>query len=586
MRHEYCTFTGMKQYIFLLASVLFFSSLEAQIPYYQSATELVTPATRSYTLKASYTGTDDIMTRFTANHAILSDPSYTLIPYKTVESLTGKHYTFQVAKDGYLIYNAQVKIHTSPTGEVFKVNDNTPQISNTSSINQRQGKYMWIQTQQGWSLASVEESATDHSSMIIKSEDGIEHQVDNKLFFRAPDSLVHAHVFMVNPLNTAKRTYGSPYIDSNDLDVPQVNAERKWATMKAHFENDTFRLKNDRYYFGHVSDPVTPETYALSDTFDFTRSQYQFEDVNAFYHITAMSDYMTKLGFESALPDTLLIDAHGYNGADASSFNYGVTPVELEFGEGGVDDAEDGEIVVHEFAHALAYFAGGDSYSDTRDRAAMEEGNADYFSASYSKSYTDFGWQEMFNWDGHNPFWGGIHIGTILTYPKDMLNSTNEDREMWSTPLMCIYDKIGRGAADSLVMEHLYYQYKNATITEMAEILLDIDSMLWDGKYEHEIRSCFAKHDILAGVAPSPVFAQYFNAYGTAGFSTGETNAEIRAKDNQPFSYLVYNALGQTTLEGTTQNSLILDPQTFISGIYFVELKKDGISAYLKVIKN
>ena len=185
------------------------------------------------------------------------------------------------------------------------------------------------------------------------------YRITTKHFFQVPDTQVKAQVFLVNPLNTAERGYGSPYIDSSDLDVPALNAERKWVDMRVEFKNDTFWLKSDRYYIGHVSNPVTPPTFSLTDTFSFTRSQYQFEDVNAYYHVNNMSNHVEQLGFESALPDTLVIDAHAYSGGDFSSFNYGVSPVELEFGEGGVDDAEDGEIVVHEFAHALAHFAGG-----------------------------------------------------------------------------------------------------------------------------------------------------------------------------------------------------------------------------------
>ena len=40
---------------------------------------------------------------------------------------------------------------------------------------------------------------------------------------------------------------------------------------------------------------------------------------------------------------------HGFNGADNSSYSPGTG--RLQFGEGGVDDAEDSDVVHHELGH-------------------------------------------------------------------------------------------------------------------------------------------------------------------------------------------------------------------------------------------
>jgi hypothetical protein len=544
------------------------------------------PQVKTYTIHESLSSLDEVLSFFTDQHQILSLPDYTVTEVAVRQSLTGVHYTFNVLKDNIEIYGVQIKIHTNNDGHVLFIQDNVPLIEDVYQMDVHGASNpIWVLNNNQWEIASLKPSDDEFGTKIIQLGEEELGTINTKLFFQAPDSQVKAQVFLVNPLNTAKQVYGSPYIDSNDLDVPQLNAERKWVNMNVHFENGTFSLKTDRYSFGQISNPVTAPTTTQSDTFSFLRSQYQFEDVNAFYHITNMSDYVDALGFESALPNKLVIDAHGYNNGDFSSFNYGVTPVELEFGEGGVDDAEDGEIVVHEFSHALSYFAGGDSYENGRDRAAMEEGNADYFSASYSKAYTDFAWKKMFNWDGHNPFFQGISIGTRLQYPQQMTGNSNADREMWSTPLMCIYDKIGRGPSDSLVLEHLYYQFKTATIPDMANILLTVDSLMFNQKYHHDIRDCFSKHNILANVNTPVAFNKLFTAYNTYGFSQGAETAEINAKSGQSFSYTVFDNIGQMVKLDKTVNRLNLDPQSYKSGIYFVELKIGGYTSYLKLIK-
>lgn len=556
----------------------------AQSAAFITPNQITLPSTKTYALNQTFTSSESISAYFEGEHAYLSDPTYNLKEKSVKTSLTGTHYVFTAWKNGYEVFGAELRVHTNAEGKAFIVQDGIPGVFAIATPQNTMTKQFWV-NYNGQHVLAEKRKLSDGSVALWYNNNSI-YPINTKHFNQLPDTQVAAQVFLINPLNTAQKEYGSPYIDSNDLDVPVLNAERKWVNMNVRYENDTFKLISDRYWFAQISDPVTQPTYSLTDTFSFTRRQYQFEDVNAFYHITTISDYIEDRGFASMLPDTLVIDAHGYNGGDFSSFNYGVSPLELEFGEGGVDDAEDGETVVHEFTHALSHIAGVNSYSSTRDRAAMEEGSADYFSASYSKVYTDYAWKLMFNWDGHNPFFEGIHIGAELKYPQDMKNNTNADREMWSTPLMCVYDKIGRNAMDSLFLEHLYYQFKSASIPEMANVILKMDSMMFDSKYHNDIRNCFAKHSILASTGQSPVFTQLFNAFNTAGFSSSASPAEITAKNQESFNYLIYNNLGQKMDEGTSVNQLILNPEDYISGIYFVELKIGNTSTYLKILKN
>ena len=564
---------------------LYFTSAAQEVTHYHS--EVIITPSRTYTIPGRIENTENVKEFLRLNHAILGQADYEVVETDVRTSLTGVHYTFDVYYKGIPMHETQLRLHTTKDGDVLLVTDNTTEVTNSTYIQITQDKsYKWIQSDQGWVLGTVKTSTEDKHIKEIYVNGDLFHQQENKHYYMQPDSLVHAQVFLVNPLNSAERNYGSPYIDSSDQDVPALNAERKWVTMNAHLEDDTFWLKTDRYFFGEISDPETRVTYSLTDTFSFTRSQDQFEDVNVFYHVTQMNNYVENLGFETALADTLMIDAHGYGGGDFSSFNYAVKPLELEFGIGGVDDGEDGEIVVHEFAHSLSHIAGANSFSGTRDRGAMEEGNADYFSAAYSKAYTDFAWKKMFNWDGHNPFWGGISIGAALKYPSDMQNNTNRDREIWSTPLMCIHDKIGRSATDSLVLEHLYYQYKTATIPEMANILLTVDSLLFNQKYHHDIRNCFAVHDVLASTPTTVAFDQLFQAKNTLGFTQGGDNAVIESRNQEWFDYSIYNNLGQEITSGNAAGSLIINPSEFISGIYFVHLNIGNTTTYLKLIRN
>ena len=124
----------------------------------------------------------------------------------------------------------------------------------------------------------------------------------------------------------------------------------------------------------------------------FDRSQPQFEEVNVYFHIDRSQRYLQSLGYTGgrriagyAIP----VDPHALSGADNSLYASSATPGQgkLYFGDGGVDDAEDSDIVLHEFCHAIqdsiapsVFF--GTSASQAR---AMGEGYADYwaFSSNY-----------------------------------------------------------------------------------------------------------------------------------------------------------------------------------------------------------
>ena len=41
------------------------------------------------------------------------------------------------------------------------------------------------------------------------------------------------------------------------------------------------------------------------------------------------------------------VDCHGFNGGDNSAFNPGTNPPSIVFGQGGVDDAEDADVIIH-----------------------------------------------------------------------------------------------------------------------------------------------------------------------------------------------------------------------------------------------
>ncbi|HJT16987.1 MAG TPA: hypothetical protein VJ853_06360, partial [Thermoanaerobaculia bacterium] len=123
----------------------------------------------------------------------------------------------------------------------------------------------------------------------------------------------------------------------------------------------------------------------------FDRSQQPFEEVNAYYHIDRSARYLQSLGFTGTrriVPYAIPVDPHAANGTDNSFFVIDSPGTgTLYFGDGGTDDAEDPDIMLHEFGHAIQESIapgafGGTSSSQSR---AMGEGFGDYW--SFSENY-------------------------------------------------------------------------------------------------------------------------------------------------------------------------------------------------------
>ncbi len=77
----------------------------------------------------------------------------------------------------------------------------------------------------------------------------------------------------------------------------------------------------------------------------------------------------------------------------------------LHFGEGGVDDAEDADVVIHELGHGIHDWVTGGGLSQ---KQGLSEGVGDYYAVSYSRAYagqwepSDPQYHWVFSWDGHN----------------------------------------------------------------------------------------------------------------------------------------------------------------------------------------
>jgi hypothetical protein len=495
-----------------------------------------------------------------------------LIETNRVNSPFAEHITFQQITNGLRVRFAEVKLHLK-FDDTYHIQNNliyerfpTPESFANSYLPSVKGVVLTNSTKN----EDIETFSNIHGEIVM--------EIDHVKYIRK-DTTLFTKVFAVNPIHSSGIAYGDVFTDRNDSTSTALENQMVWKPIQVKYENDSFFLESEYLYFGEIRGPVDTITYENNDTAVYTRDMQPFEKMNAYYHINTIAEYIDLMGHDD-LTDTLLVDVHA---GFADNSGYRPSLHSLEFGDGGVDDAEDGEVVVHEFAHSLSERASPDNTVGS-ERTAMEEGTADYFCKSYSQTVSSFFRDQVFSWDGHNEFWAGIDINSSKRYPTDLKGDRNSDRDIWSSALMCVQDFIGKKQADSLVLEHLYYQYANSIMSEMAVELLRIDNVDFDGRYGNQLKQCFVDAGfIVRGVnVPVITLTDDIRVLNHSAFASGSGQLKIQVPASSQF--IVYNLFGQKIIN-SKGTEITLDPSDFSAGMYVIDIICGGSRSSVKIVK-
>jgi zinc metalloprotease ZmpB len=153
-------------------------------------------------------------------------------------------------------------------------------------------------------------------------------------------------VFLPNPVADLQN---QNLTDQKDADYPALADAYHQVTL-TNLDGSGF-LRGD--YANVLSETGNP-AFSFANEFNYRRNDDRFEQVMAYYWITEAQKYIQSLGFGSTLrPINRESQDVRINqlGAD-NSFSTDKKD-QLRFGKGGVDDAEDAEVILHELGHAI-----------------------------------------------------------------------------------------------------------------------------------------------------------------------------------------------------------------------------------------
>ncbi len=263
-----------------------------------------------------------------------------------------------------------------------------------------------------------------------------------------------ARVFMVNPVQA---TGDQGLRDGKDKAgaVP----ESAYDVVDLRNLDGSGFLKGD---WARVRTTTGTPAYSETNTFLYSRNQDRFEQVMGYFWVNEAQEYLQELGFGSDLPAILKrpydvrINQYGVD----NSFMWDKHDY-IRLGKGGVDDAEDAEVIVHEYGHAVHHdqVAG---FGASIDAGAIGESFGDYLAVSVGLYATErYGWPDgttghecPMDWDATSYDPSAPHC--IREFDRnltvaDRRQQVHFDGQIWSQALWEIrlgYEDLGMTTAD------------------------------------------------------------------------------------------------------------------------------------------
>jgi zinc metalloprotease ZmpB len=305
-----------------------------------------------------------------------------------------------------------------------------------------------------------------------------------------------ALVFLPNPVQSLG---DESLTDQKDSDAA-VPAAAYHAVTLTNLDGSGF-LQGD---YADVYSSTGDRAFSPTNTFAYTRSDDRFEQVMAYYWITQAQRYVQSLGFGSRLPaindepQNVRINQLGVD----NSFETTHPKDELRFGKGGVDDAEDAEVILHEYGHAL--HAAQNFNFDPEQNGAISEGFGDYWAVTVTDVVAGVPTQTpeacVADWDSTSYTAGPVHclrrLDTNLHYPADLNGEVHHDGQIWSRALFDIRNALGNVKADTIILQGTN-GYTGTTMPDLANRTVAAAQSLYGTSTANAVRAAFQARGIL-----------------------------------------------------------------------------------------
>jgi zinc metalloprotease ZmpB len=302
-------------------------------------------------------------------------------------------------------------------------------------------------------------------------------------------------VFLPNPVAALQN---QSLTDQKDADYAALQPAYRTVTL-TNLDGSGNLVGDWANVVSETGDPA----FSPTNEFLYNRNDDRFEQVMAYYWVTESQKYIQSLGFGGARrPINMESQDVRINqwGAD-NSFSWDKHDL-LKFGKGGVDDAEDAEVILHEYGHAMhdSQVAG---FGTSLEAGSIGEGFSDYWAVTVSNFIAPTPDAPcVADWDAVSYTSTVPHclrrVDTNLHYPENRhATSVHFNGQMWSRALWDIRQAVGRARADTLILEA---QFDFAPDTSFRDAALDTVAAaqrLYGNRTANQVRDAFEDRGIL-----------------------------------------------------------------------------------------
>ena len=299
----------------------------------------------------------------------------------------------------------------------------------------------------------------------------------------------------------------NPVADLQDQTLTDQKDSATAVPLAAYHTVDLENLDGSGFLVGswvNIRSETGNAAYSAENEFSYDRHQDEFEQVMAYFWVDRAQEYIQSLGFRSGGPlrpvneESQDVRINQW-GAD-NSFSWDKKDM-IKLGKGGVDDAEDAEVILHEYGHAIqdsqqTPFGYGFSF----EARSIGEGFADYWAYTVSSLVAPTPDPACIaDWDAVSYTSTVPHclrrVDTDTKYPIDPERSVHSNGRIWSRALRDIRLSLGNVVADRIILE-AQFGMSDPTMPQLAQKTVDTAALLHPGT-QNTVKAAFVARGIL-----------------------------------------------------------------------------------------
>lgn len=418
-------------------------------------------------------------------------PGFTLASSR--ETPMGQVYAFTQAADGVPVYGAELKVHFNRQGRVVGLTNTSVPSPKLGSISPSVKAEQAVESARGQvppGLVDEEEMGVlpvPSTKLVIYAETGIP-TLAWEVIVHTPGPtwqlFVHAQTGNVftpaRDLNRYATGAGQVFL-VNAIVATQDNSLRDRKDAASAVPATAYRsvtllgLEGTGLLDGTYASSKTSKrrVSSASQTFVFDRSTNGFSETMGYYFLDYAQRYIQSLGFSTVNNRQQVFSVDRYS--KDNSF-YQSSTKSITYGTGGVDDAEDAEVIWHEYGHSILDNQ-VPGYGTSVEADSIGEGFGDYLAGSLGAKLSG-GFQDacIAEWDATS-YTSTMppclrRLDGTKHYPEDIVGEVHDDGEIWSSALWQIRGAISAAKADTVILQHHFLLAADTTFNQAANALV------------------------------------------------------------------------------------------------------------------